>query len=110
MSTGGMRVFHSSMVTSFTSGGRLFMAAILHPKRPDPPMNTSAPIEASTGGPLTDGKASGRRAPQRRDWSFLRSPGSDASMPKVSWKPCRPNGVTITAWLRFILSIQPSSK
>src|SRR5207253_1902011 len=40
----------------------------------------------------------------------LRPPGSDASMPKVSWKPRRPDGVTITAWLRFILSIQPRSK
>ena len=31
-------------------------------------------------------------------------------MPKVSRKPCSPDGVTITAWLRFILSIQPRSK
>jgi hypothetical protein len=33
-----------------------------------------------------------------------------ASMPKVSWNPRRPKGVTITAWLRVILSIQPRSK
>src|SRR3989442_952304 len=31
-------------------------------------------------------------------------------MPKVSRKPRRPSGVTLTAWLRFILSIQPRSK
>jgi hypothetical protein len=38
------------------------------------------------------------------------SPGADASMPKVSRKPRRPNGVTMTAWLRFVRSIQPRSK
>jgi hypothetical protein len=32
----------------------------------------------------------------------VQSPGSDASIPKVFWKPRRPNGVTTTAWLRFI--------
>src|SRR5213082_3545683 len=32
------------------------------------------------------------------------------AMPNVSSNPRRPNGVTMTAWLRFILSIQPRSK
>src|SRR3989442_11484636 len=51
----------------------------------------------------------GDRNVYRGVW-FLRSPCSDVSMPKVSWKPRRPTGVTITAWLRFILSSQPRSK
>src|SRR5215470_3548883 len=37
-------------------------------------------------------------------------PGSEASMPKVFWRPRRPSGVTTTAWLRGTLSIQPRSK
>src|SRR5438874_325339 len=54
-----------------------------HAKRTDAPMRTSTVIEVSDG---------------------------YASIPKVFWKLRRPNGVTRTAWLRFILSIQPRSK
>jgi hypothetical protein len=50
-----------------------------------------------------------RRLLQRDDWRFNRS-SADASMAKVVLKPRVPNGVTITAWVRFILSIQPRSK
>jgi len=42
------------------------MAAILHPKLLDTPINTSALIEASTGGPLVP-MAGASRIPQRRD-------------------------------------------
>src|SRR5438270_1303019 len=116
MSTGGMRVFPSSMAISSTSGYAASHAATISAMRG--PVNhdrefTSETVGRADGhfdgyrsvyrGSSTDGKASGSVARP----AFRAFACSDASMPKVSWKPRRPNGVTLTAWLRVILSIHP---
>ena len=108
------------------------MAAIVHPKPSEPRLTTSTTIEAwashAYGGKVVqEGAVDQHPVPvsapvspmiesgavtraQRRGSRGLRSPGSEASMPRVSRKPRRPRGVMSTAWLRFILSSQPRSK
>jgi hypothetical protein len=86
------------------------MAAIVHPKQSDAAMNTSAMIEASIGGSLTDEAAAGRcGCGSESEWQPALAPPGDLDRRQLCRSPSRHSGQPNSALFKSFRRSDPPS-